>query len=149
MAGKRIMWKWRARGGMSMGTAKYLVRERDGYKCTQCGVTDDEHVARYGRRTEVHRIVPGSLYSLKGCVLLCRDCHYPQPRRKRGVKDKENKQREITVSLGKNPHVVLRGRYRDAVAGLAAATGQTPIQVLLAALNKQLQSEGIEPPLPE
>lgn len=59
---------------------KTLVRHRDGMKCTQCGMTNDEHFLQYGCRLEVHRLSPGSPYTVDGCVTLCKPCHGPQPR---------------------------------------------------------------------
>jgi hypothetical protein len=31
-----------------------------------------------GRRLDVHRLTPGSPYSVEGCVTLCRACHGPE-----------------------------------------------------------------------
>jgi hypothetical protein len=69
---------------LSKVEVKALARHRDGYRCTSCGMSAVEHVRRYGKNLDVHRIVPGSKYSLSGCVTLCRKCHGPQPRRERG-----------------------------------------------------------------
>lgn len=63
---------------------KTLVRYRDGYSCTECGMTAAEHFAEYGRNLEVHRIIPGSEYSFEGCVTLCRPCHKDKPKSPRG-----------------------------------------------------------------
>lgn len=66
---------------MSDATVKDAVRQRDGYRCVDCGK------AREGRALDVHRLVPGSAYTLEGCVTVCRGCH-----RKRHSKPKrENK----------------------------------------------------------
>lgn len=62
---------------------KEAVRERDGYKCTRCGMTNEEHQERYkescgwkaGRSLHVHRKVPVLGYSLSNCVTLCYPCH--------------------------------------------------------------------------
>jgi hypothetical protein len=67
---------------------KRRVRERDGNCCTKCGLTSDKHIAKYGKGLEVHRVIPGSEYTLEGCVTLCKSCHGYQirgPRRERPV----------------------------------------------------------------
>lgn len=53
--------------------AKQAVRERDGHKCVDCGQPDSTKT----RRTllHVHRLVPGSVYTVEGCVLVCIPCH--------------------------------------------------------------------------
>lgn len=72
---------------LSADRVKELVRERDGYACTKCGMTDEQHRATYNQTLQVHRVVPGSDYSLAGCVTVCQVCHGPLPRRPRsGVK---------------------------------------------------------------
>lgn len=56
-------------------TVKAAVRDRDGLACVDCGCTDKEHRERTSRGLEVHRIVPGSEYTVDGCVTVCRICH--------------------------------------------------------------------------
>jgi 5-methylcytosine-specific restriction endonuclease McrA len=64
------------------------VRQRDGYRCTKCGITEQEHKDRYGVKSlHVHRLVPGSLYSLKGCISLCCVCHGMEPNGQPGDRD--------------------------------------------------------------
>jgi hypothetical protein len=63
---------------------KAAVRARDGFRCRLCGMGADEHASRFGRGLEVHRIIPGSDYTLDGCMTLCRPCHDLQPRSPRG-----------------------------------------------------------------
>ena len=55
--------------------AKRLVRERDGHRCVDCGATSDD--IRDGKyvRLQVHRLVPRSVYTVDGCVLVCTKCH--------------------------------------------------------------------------
>ena len=64
--------------------AKVFVRERDGQRCTQCGMTAAEHKSRWNRTLEVHRLTPGSEYAAELCVTLCRSCHAPGPRSPNG-----------------------------------------------------------------
>jgi hypothetical protein len=60
---------------------KERVRQRDGYACAECGMTNAAHLERWGKSLEVHRIQPGSEYTDEGCVTLCKTCHGPKPRR--------------------------------------------------------------------
>jgi hypothetical protein len=62
------------------------VRARDG-GCTKCGITNAEHLARFGRQLDVHRVVPGSVYAVETAVAICRGCHGSQPKRKPGEPD--------------------------------------------------------------
>lgn len=73
--------KYVARGMMTREQVKQAVRERDGHVCTRCGMTADEHLERHGATLHVHRVEPGALYSVAGCVTLCTSCHGQEPRR--------------------------------------------------------------------
>lgn len=64
---------------MGVRSIKATVRKRDGHVCTKCGLTNDEHRLKYGRVLDVHRISPGSAYSVDGCLTLCQDCHRREP----------------------------------------------------------------------
>lgn len=48
--------------------------------CVVCGLTNDLHRKRYGRILEVHRLLPGSIYTADGCITLCKACHNGCPR---------------------------------------------------------------------
>ncbi len=65
---------------ISVMEIKALVRHRDGYRCTECGMTARQHKKKYGKNLDVHRLEPGSPYKIRGCVTLCRGCHGPKPR---------------------------------------------------------------------
>lgn len=43
-------------------------------------MTNEQHQAKYGRQLDVHRLAPGSVYSVAGCVTLCKPCHGPEPK---------------------------------------------------------------------
>jgi 5-methylcytosine-specific restriction endonuclease McrA len=66
---------------MTEAEIKAAVRERDGQRCAECGMTAADHLARSGATLHVHRIVPGSVYSLPGCVTLCSRCHRQRHRK--------------------------------------------------------------------
>jgi hypothetical protein len=56
--------------------ARRAVRERDGNCCADCGMVNKDHTAKYGRGLHVHRLVPGSRYTVEGCILVCTPCHW-------------------------------------------------------------------------
>ncbi len=60
---------------------KAAVRKRDGMRCGKCGMDNERHLALYGKSLDVHRLVPRSVYSLGGCVTLCRACHGTEPKK--------------------------------------------------------------------
>src|ERR1700722_1309752 len=62
---------------------KAFVRYRDGYRCTECGMTDKDHFAKYGKKLDVHRLNPGAEYTVDGCITLCRVCYGPKPKSRR------------------------------------------------------------------
>lgn len=51
--GRRVLYY-----GPNWHTQKRAARERDGYECQECGITDAEHQDRYDRRLTVHHITP-------------------------------------------------------------------------------------------
>jgi hypothetical protein len=59
---------------------KALVRQRDSYRCRDCGMTNEQHEQEHGRALDVHRLIPGSAYRLESCVALCRSCHSQKPK---------------------------------------------------------------------
>lgn len=66
---------------MTVAEIKKSVRARDGFRCTKCGMTNDAHREKFkGRQLDVHRVVPGSVYAVAGCVALCRHCHSTKPK---------------------------------------------------------------------
>ncbi len=66
---------------LSEGAIKDNVRKRDGYKCRDCGMAYEQHVKKHQQTLEVHRLLPGLVYSEHHCVTLCVDCHNKKPRR--------------------------------------------------------------------
>src|SRR5262249_32933680 len=59
----------------------------DYMRCYFCEMPEDEHRARYGRSLHVHRLLPGSEYTVEGCLTVCSGCHGFQPRRAVGSID--------------------------------------------------------------
>jgi hypothetical protein len=57
---------------MKNEAAKRAVRIRD-KKCTECGMSNDEHKGRFGQSLHVHRL--GTEYKVEECVALCHPCH--------------------------------------------------------------------------
>jgi hypothetical protein len=57
--------------GRRTSPIKMSVRERDGNRCVDCGFSpgagqDNLHV---------HRLIPGSQYTVDGCIAVCPKCH--------------------------------------------------------------------------
>lgn len=131
---------WRARlasrGGMSKLAVKAAVRERDGNACVECGMSYVAHVFQYGRDLEVHRVTPGSVYTVGGCVTLCMQCHDSKPVRKPGEPDQENPY--VCVSVPK--------RYHSALKELAERLGVSVTEIVRRGVDKELRENGIEPP---
>ncbi len=75
------------RPGLGINSIKADVRKRDGFCCTSCGMTNNEHLAQYGKQLDVHRVKPGQPYTLAGCVTLCRSCHGSRPKRQPGERN--------------------------------------------------------------
>lgn len=58
------------------------VRERDGFECQYCGLTQQEHLEQYGTRLHVHHIIPRKQFDnprlshrKENLVSLCHPCH--------------------------------------------------------------------------
>lgn len=122
---------------------KQTVRERDGLRCTQCGMTTAEHFGVYGRALDVHRVVPGSLYSLEGCVTICRRCHGPKPKRKPGEPDLAIPFRGFLL-----PARVSDGLW-NVLKALAHEERRSMSETILLLLEEALSAEGLWPPSEE
>lgn len=110
---------------------KETVRERDGYVCVECGMTNEQHIAAYGSSLQVHRKIPGGEYTLDGCETLCIPCHGPKPRKYYGVR-------------GCNYKIVrLPEEWMDVVRKLAKMRGQPMTWFLISAIKKQADDAGI------
>jgi cytochrome c553 len=132
-------------GGQSSGeilVVKEQVRERDGYACTRCGMSQADHLFRTGRRLDVHRTTPGSLYTLEGSVTICRGCHGAEPKRAPGQPDLANPKRD-------GRPVAIRGPLADALAEYAKEQERSFASVVRLAVREFLIREGRWPPKPE
>lgn len=105
-------------------------------------MTSEQHQEVYARELDVHRIVPGSLYTVEGCVTLCRSCHGPQPRRKKGQPDLANGDRH------RHPLVSFRPDHgiRHALQRLADQQRRSLSQMAVLLLEEALAAKGLWPP---
>jgi 5-methylcytosine-specific restriction endonuclease McrA len=58
------------------------AKERDGFECRACGMSNQKHNEKYGRDLDVHHVVPirefddpKDAHSLGNLVTSCRECH--------------------------------------------------------------------------
>lgn len=129
---------------LSVLEIKTLVRHRDGYRCTDCGMSARRHVKETGCNLEVHRVVPGSRYTVKGCVTVCRSCHHSKPRSGfgRGVYRSHGKaQNEI------GPPIVIKlpDDVVERLKRLAKANGSTLPRIVLLILTEYLHKYLVPP----
>lgn len=93
-------------------SVKALVRDRDGYCCTQCKLTNEQHILQTGRQFEVHRVQPGSDYAIDGCITLCKTCHGPQPKSLRGSGNNKYRLTQIPLSIYQQIVQIARQEFR-------------------------------------
>jgi hypothetical protein len=108
-------------------------------RCTQCRMTNDEHLLLHGKSLEVHRIQPGSLYSVEGCVTLCKPCHGRQPKRAAGVPDLEGSR--VSKPIAVDPDLY------DRLKALADRNGRPVSWEIRLVLTKHVPEN--EPPVEE
>jgi hypothetical protein len=105
---------------MNVLQIKAAVRERDGFRCVKCGMTNAEHIAKYDHQLDVHRVTPGGAYSVEPgvCQTLCRVCHGPQPRRRHRTAVNEAGQVKFVALIPEELRHALRleAIYRDGSA---------------------------------
>lgn len=78
------------------------ARCRDTHKCKHCGMTAEEHEAKWGKLLEVHHIIPFYEFTdhkkanrLSNLVTLCKRCHM--------AADRAIPQRQLLIDLGDEP----------------------------------------------
>lgn len=77
---------------------KAAIRNRDGHCCVRCGMTEEDHRREHGHDLEVHRKIPGAVYSFEICETLCHDCHIKEPKLPRGSLPK-NPNRAVNIRM--------------------------------------------------
>jgi hypothetical protein len=63
---------------MSEQKAKEQAKERDGWECQFCGVSQNQHKEEYGRGLHAHHIIKssdGGIDHPRNLITVCRDCH--------------------------------------------------------------------------
>lgn len=118
---------------LTMHEVKAAVRARDNHCCTKCGMTAAEHRNLYRRTLDVHRLVPGSLYTVEACVTICRRCHKSQPKRKRGQPDLAYPERL--------PALRIRADLARMIRVLCVAQGKQPIDYLDEILRERVEAD--------
>jgi hypothetical protein len=117
---------------------KAAVRQRDGYCCTGCGMCNQEHLKQFGQSLHVHRLKPGSLYTVDGCQSLCSKCHGRAIKRAPGDPELTTVKPPVIIRL----HEDLR-KGLDALAARNASTVTSEIRI---AIREYLEAEGLWPP---
>lgn len=60
---------------MNVLRLKESIRQRDGYACRDCGITQAEWRRNHKSKLHVHRLKSGSAYTKRGTITLCGRCH--------------------------------------------------------------------------
>lgn len=115
---------------MSELALKAEVRERDGSKCCDCGMTTEEHFEKYDQKLHVHRNVPGSVYSADGCDTVCKRCH---GRRHREINAANRPPIKMAIDTEE--------KIRLAVKLASTKAGLSPSELINNMLRKQLAKE--------
>jgi 5-methylcytosine-specific restriction endonuclease McrA len=118
---RRVIW--------SLRDIKFVIRRRDGNRCTQCGLTKQEHVKQTDRQLDVHRLDPSKGYTLANCTTLCRKCHVAVPRRPWG-------------SVSNIIRLDLDPRVRRPLRQLATEENRSPAYMVEILVREALQARG-------
>lgn len=112
------------------------VRARDECRCTECGMSQDNHRKQFGTRLHVHRIIPGTQYTMENCVTLCQPCHGPKPHSKRH----EPRRKQVATSF-----------HDDVFARVLAQAKRRSLSIstyIRMVVTKQLERDEAETPPP-
>jgi len=119
---------------LNVATVKALVRHRDGYRCRLCGVTARDHVRLTGRTLDVHRLQPGSRYTVRDCISVCKNCHYQLPKSPPGTRKRAGGLWKLSIKVPSD--------LMDAVRQYARNTKRTIKAVIELALEQHLIANG-------
>lgn len=105
------------------------IRKRDKYACRSCGMTAEEHQAKWGQALEVHHIVPFYEFTdhrkanaASNLVTLCKSCHMAADRAVAG--------RQLLIDLADEPRKKARdGVYRGSNNGRAQLTEDSVAEI--------------------
>jgi hypothetical protein len=117
---------------------KATVRDRDGHRCTQCGMTARRHRRRYGRTLHVHRLLPGGPYTLEGCVTLCVRCHGDKPKSPVGSVPSQCQHPRLAFHLPAD--------FLAFIDSVAEELGRTRTTEVVRRLKEAYQAAGLWPP---
>lgn len=128
---------------MNASNVKKAVRARDGYRCVDCGIPQDEYIEAAGRGLEVHRLKRGTPYTIEGCVTLCRKCHM---RRHKKAGDLLRYGKERIPCTRSHSSLQLRNDWANVLYRLAEKAGVKPPRYLVQLMANAADREGIERP---
>lgn len=78
---KRLIQKYIAGEKQRFGGRRDLIVTKYGARCVECGMSESESIARWGRKLDIHHIDGNGRTSenpnheLDNLILLCRECH--------------------------------------------------------------------------
>src|SRR5262249_32038737 len=120
---------------------KEQVRQRDGYCCTLCGMTNKEHRKRVGKGLGVSRTLPDGDWTLENCATVCTWCRPHSPR--------YLTPHVFRLENGKGMFL-LQGsqQWFDHISAAAESMGLTLASFIRVAVNKGLEQMDAEQPPP-
>ena len=92
----------------NFGGLRFEVLERDKYKCTMCGVDNENHLKKYNKSLTVHHKDENKKNStLENMITVCSHCHWVIHLKDK-TKVEKNKNRFKMLSLRKNGYTYQR-----------------------------------------